>query len=75
LGDHRRIYVTVDIRTTVDIVTTKIAVLETYAANSKNINGLVNMVGMIDERLSALAVRIENIECKVNQKTASSYSR
>ena len=59
-----------------EIVNTKIAVLETYdAENFMNINSLVNAVGRINEKLSALAVQIENIECKVDQKTATTYPR
>ena len=46
-----------------EIVNTKIAVLETHGAeNSKNINSLVNTVGRRDEKLSSMQARLEERE-------------
>ena len=43
-----------------EIVNTKIAVLETHdAENSKNINSLVNTVGRRAEKLSSMQARLE----------------
>ena len=50
-----------------EIVNTKIAVLETYdAENFMNINSLVNTAGHIDEKVSSMQARLEYIERKVD---------